>query len=75
MARKKIEDLEKEEILEQFHELKDQLNRKKSQLLKTRVKLLTAQEKVGKMKARIKYQRDRIIELYREIPLLNSVEQ
>ena len=72
MARKNIEELEKDQLLEQLHELKKKLDKKKNELVRTKTKLLSAQDKIEKMKLTVQFQRDRILQLYRQNPPIIS---
>lgn len=72
MARKKIKELEKDQLLEQLHELKIKLDKKKNELVRTKSKLFSAQDKIEKMKVTVQFQRDRILQLYRQNTPISS---
>jgi hypothetical protein len=72
MARKNIEELDKNQLLEQLHELKKKLDKKKNELARTKTKLFSAQDKIEKMKVTVQFQRNRILQLYRQNTPLSS---
>ena len=75
MKQKKLEELEKEQLIELLNEVNKLLDKKKSELIKTKYKLFYAQEKLRKMKVCVKHQRDRILQLYKVVPQLEPQDQ
>jgi hypothetical protein len=57
---------EKQELIFIVNELKSQLKKKNMELYKTRLKLNTAKSRIRKMKDTLLYQRNRIVELYKD---------
>lgn len=66
MARSRLAEYDRDQLLEEIDSLKKKLNKKRNDLVKTKSRVVWYRDKMQKMKATIDYQRSRILQLYRE---------
>jgi hypothetical protein len=72
MARNRLEEYDKGQLLAEIATLNDKLKKRTSDLHKARTRLAASKGKIHKLKAAIVYQRARILQLYRFDDLIRA---